>query len=149
MNQVNAPTIRHAVIEDIEILTQLAAQLGYTSSTEEIRDRFLSLESRKEETVIFVAEINNQVVGWVHVHVYRLLIDAPEIEIGGIVVDKRFRGKGVGAQLIKAAEDWASEQGYSSVYLRSNVIRDDAFKFYKRLGYELVKSQHAFRKKIK
>lgn len=149
MNQVEQISIRFANIEDVETLAELAAQLGYPSSVEETRKRFLSLDARKEEAAVIVAEENNQVIGWVQVHIYRLLMDAPEVEIGGIVVDERHRGRGVGAILIEAAEKWTRDCGYDSVYLRANAIRERAHKFYKELGYEIVKNQFALRKKIK
>jgi len=49
---------------------------------------------------------------------------------------------------MQAAEAWTLEKGCTSVYLRSNVIRTRAHKFYKRIGYTIVKSQYAFRKNL-
>jgi GNAT superfamily N-acetyltransferase len=89
------------------------------------------------------------VVGWVHVHLYLLLVDDLEAEIGGLVVDADLRGQGVGAQLMAAAEAWARENGCQSVYLRSNTLRTEAHAFYRHLGYSLIKSQYAFRKVIR
>jgi GNAT superfamily N-acetyltransferase len=46
------------------------------------------------------------------------------------------------------AERWARSQGLKSVYLRSNVAREKAHSFYQRLGYRIIKTQHAFQKKL-
>jgi GNAT superfamily N-acetyltransferase len=92
--------------------------------------------------------MDGHVLGWVHVHLYSLLVDDPEAEIGGLVVDEKARGQRIGEKLMQAAEAWTLEKGCLSVYLRSNVIRSRAHEFYKRIGYTIVKSQYAFRKKL-
>ena len=43
---------------------------------------------------------------------------------------------------------WAGEHGYSQVWLRSNVKRNQAHSFYQRHGYELVKTSYTFRKPL-
>jgi GNAT superfamily N-acetyltransferase len=143
------PTIRLARPEDAEALANLAGQLGYPSTAAQICKRFEMLAERAEENAIFVAESDGNVVGWVHAHIYTLLVDDPEVEIGGLVVDERFCGQGIGEKLMGAAEAWTLEKGCSSVYLRSNLIRTRAHEFYKRLGYNIIKSQYAFRKILK
>jgi GNAT superfamily N-acetyltransferase len=98
---------------------------------------------------VFVAELEGRVVGWVHVHLYCLLVEDIEAEIGGLVVDTGMRGRGLGTQLMRAAEAWAVDKGCKSVYLRSNTLRADAHEFYQQIGYRLIKSQYAFRKMLK
>jgi len=140
--------IRLARVEDAKILANLATQLGYPSTPEQIRTRFDVLDTKHDEHAIIVAELSHQVVGWVHTHIYCLLVDDPEVEIGGLVVDETVRGQGIGEALMQAAEDWAREQGCASVYLRSNTTRTRAHEFYKRIGYEVIKSQYALRKHL-
>ena len=148
MNVQQAATIRPATPDDASLLAELATQLGYPSTTEQVAKRFASLADASAENAVFVAEIHGRVVGWVHVHLYRLLVDDPEAEIGGLVVEASLRGQGLGAKLMGAAEAWAREMGCPSVYLRSNTKRTEAHTFYKNLGYSLVKSQYAFRKEL-
>jgi hypothetical protein len=45
-------------------------------------------------------------------------------------------------------EAWPARRGLKSVSLRSNIVRDEAHTFYERLGYERVKTQHAYRKHL-
>ena len=149
MSQNLAITIRLARLEDAEALAYLAVQLGYPSTDEQVRRRFEILAEKSDENAIFVAEANGKILGWVHAHLYNLLVDDPEIEIGGLVVDEAVRGQRIGEQLMQAAEAWTLEKGCSSVYLRSNVIRTRAHEFYKRIGYTIIKSQYAFRKVLK
>jgi N-acetylglutamate synthase-like GNAT family acetyltransferase len=141
-------TIRLARPEDVETLATLAGQLGYPSTTEQVRRRFEILAKKSDENAVFVAEANGEIVGWVHAHIYNLLVDDPETEIGGLVVDETVRGQRIGEKLMQAAEAWTLEKGCSSVYIRSNVIRTRAHEFYKRIGYTIIKSQYAFRKNL-
>lgn len=129
-------------------LSVLSTQLGYPSTVEQTALRLADLASRPDEHAVIVAELDGCIVGWVHAHIYKLLVDDPEVEIGGLVVDESARGQGIGEKLMQAAEAWAREKNCGSVYLRSNTIRTRAHEFYKRIGYDIVKSQYAFRKKI-
>lgn len=149
MKDLNSLTIRPAKTEDAEALASLATQLGYPSTTDQTLERFRVLQARPNEDTVIVAEMNGQVVGWVHAHTYRLLMDAPEVEIGGLVVDESIRGQGIGERLMEAAEVWAHKLNCSSIYVRSNTNRTRAHEFYKALGYEIVKSQYALRKMLK
>jgi GNAT superfamily N-acetyltransferase len=143
------PKIRLVIPADVTALADLASQLGYPSTPEQVANRLDNLAGKPEENAVLVAEIDGRVIGWVHVHLYLLLVDDREAEIGGLVVDADLRGQGVGAQLMAAAEAWAGQHGCQSVYLRSNTKRTEAHAFYKKLGYNLIKSQYAFRKFIK
>ena len=145
---MSKPVTRPAQKNDIPALVELVAQLGYPSTPEQIQKRFDILTGKPDEAIVFVAQLNERVVGWVHVHIYNLLVDDPEAEIGGLVVDQSMRGQGIGAALMSTAETWAKEKHCPSVYLRSNVVRTPAHEFYKNIGYTLVKSQHAFRKTL-
>ena len=149
MSQNLPITVRLARLEDAEALTKLADQLGYPSTVEQVRRRFKTLAEKSDENAVFVAEADGKILGWVHAHLYNLLVDDPEIEIGGLVVDETVRGQRIGERLMQAAEAWTLAKGCSSVYLRSNVIRTRAHEFYKRLGYSILKSQYAFRKVLK
>ncbi len=149
MSQTLAITIRLAKLDDAEALAKLADQLGYPSTVEQVRRRFEALAEKSDENAVFIAEANGKILGWVHAHLYSLLVDDPETEIGGLVVDEAVRGQRIGELLMQATEAWTLEKGCSSVYLRSNVIRTRAHEFYKRIGYTIIKSQYAFRKVLK
>lgn len=141
-------TIRRARGEDAEPLAQLSTQLGYASAHDEVKERLGLIEGDPGHCV-FVAETSRgKVVGWVHVSISYLVESDPEAEIGGLVVDEAARETGVGRLLMERAEQWAREKNLHAVYLRSNIIRKDAHQFYKRLGYSIIKTQYAFRKKI-
>jgi GNAT superfamily N-acetyltransferase len=97
---------------------------------------------------LYVAETGGQISGWAHVHAYPLPEMDFHAELGGLVVAEAHRGSGVGKALLAAAEEWARRNGCRELWLRSNVIRTEAHRFYQGRGYENIKSQHTFRKRL-
>jgi GNAT superfamily N-acetyltransferase len=101
------------------------------------------------DNAVFVAESREgEVIGWLHVSVSQLLEVPLRAEVNGLVVAEGQRSKGAGAKLLDSAEDWARKKKCSSMSVRSNVIRERAHAFYERHGYELYKTQKAFRKPL-
>lgn len=129
-------------------VAELAGQLSYPSTPEQIALRLAGMSGSPEHAV-FVAELQGgEIAGWVAVFVYRMVEADARVEIGGLVVDERFRSQGIGEQLLARAEQWAREHGCDLIGLRSNVIRDRAHVFYERHGYAHLKTQKAFRKNL-
>ncbi|MGD1995350.1 MAG: GNAT family N-acetyltransferase [Anaerolineae bacterium] len=138
--------IRAAEPEDVKRVADLCGQLGYPASGDDVRRR-LAWIHRQEEHAVYVAERTDGVlVGWVHVYIRHLLVADRHAELGGLVVDGSFRGRGVGRLLMEWAERWTRKKGCRAVYLRSNVIREGAHAFYEELGYINLKTQYAFQK---
>lgn len=57
------------------------------------------------------------------------------IDIDNVVIDERFRNRGVGKRLIGWIEDWARKQGLSFAVLDSYTSNMDSHRFYFREGY--------------
>ncbi|MGA7914961.1 MAG: GNAT family N-acetyltransferase [Candidatus Acidiferrales bacterium] len=133
---------------DYARLAELAGQLTYPSTREEIARRLDGLKGSPDHAV-FVAELaEGAVAGWIAVFVYRTLEAAARAEISGLVVDERFRSQRIGEGLLLRSEQWARERGCATIGLRSNVIRERAHAFYQRHGYQHVKTQKSFRKQL-
>jgi GNAT superfamily N-acetyltransferase len=64
--------------------------------------------------------------------------------VQALVVDKNWRGTGVGKKMMKMAERWAMDRGFSSVVLTSSVSRSDAHSFHNRIGYKVEATSHLF-----
>ena len=133
--------------EDAPDVARLCGELGYPSTTAEVLARFEQLEASPRDSVVVAAD-DDAVVGWVHVHEHHTLESDPVAEIGGLVVDSRYRSQGVGGRLMLRAEEWAIERRCSRIRLRSNVARAEAHAFYERLGYRRLKTQFAFAKTL-
>ncbi len=98
---------------------------------------------------MLVAEADgDEVVGWIHVFIRRGLLSSDDAEIGGLIVDERSRGRGIGRLLLERAEAWAMERRCEAVRVRSNVKRADAPAFYAAAGYREIKQQRVLAKSL-
>ncbi len=139
--------VRPARLEDADAIAELCGQLGYVSSAVQVTRRLEQMAGFPFHA-LYVAETSGKISGWVHVHAYPLPESDFRAELGGLVVAEGHRGSGVGKALLVAAEAWACRNGCRELWLRSNVIRTEAHRFYQARGYEIVKSQHTFRKRL-
>lgn len=87
---------------------------------------------------LYVATIDNQIVGS-----FALLImdnfahmGAPSAVIEDVVVHLKWRGQGIGCQMIRFAMERAKEAKCYKLVLSCSINRDRAHKFYESLGFE-------------
>ena len=139
--------IREAADGDAGALAALSTQLGYPADAATMRERLRRVQAQRAGCV-FVAVDADAVIGWTHVVERFHLEDSPFAEIAGLVVDEAARSAGVGALLLQAAESWVCERGYERLRVRSNVIRERAHRFYRRLGFVENKRQVVLDKKV-
>ena len=144
-----APRIRPMRVEDAETVANLAGQLGYPSTPLQIEQRFRELVGIADSHVLVAETAGGAVVGWLHVFAGHAIESERQAEVGGLVVDARVRGQGIGKALLDAAEAWARTRGYAEVRIRSNTIRTDTHEFYLRRGYAVIKSQLNFKKPLR
>ena len=143
-----AGQIREARTQDYARIAELAGQLSYPSSKDEIAKRFDGMQ-HSDEQAVFVAQLaTGEIAGWLAVFVYRVVEADARAEISGFVVDEHHRSQRVGMHLLARAERWAREIGCRAIGLRSNVIRDRAHAFYESHGYQHIKTQKSFRKDL-
>ncbi|HEY1923862.1 MAG TPA: GNAT family N-acetyltransferase [Candidatus Acidoferrum sp.] len=139
--------IRRAKPSDVPRLASLAGELGYPTTTAEMKIRLRRVKPAANNA-IFVAEDGGDVIAWIHVSVSYLLEVPLRAEVNGLVVSEACRSKGVGARLLEAAERWARTKKCEGMSVRSNVMRVRAHSFYERNGYEHYKTQKSFRKPL-
>lgn len=139
------PTIRPARVSDAQHLADLTAQLGYDVPAADVAARLARILARGDHQV-FVAELEGRPVGWLHALIADYVENGACVVIGGLVVDRGHRKRGIGRRLMERAEAWAREQGCPVVRLWSTAARTAAHRFYEGLGYANVKTQYAFAK---
>lgn len=83
------------------------------------------------EQIIFVFEEEGKVLGCVLLQQY----DATTFKLRQMAVDGAMQGKGIGAELVNAADLYAVQVGKHKMILHA---RDVAIPFYQKLGYETV-----------
>ncbi|MFC1440413.1 GNAT family N-acetyltransferase [Streptacidiphilus sp. N1-10] len=59
-------------------------------------------------------------------------------EIKRMYVDPGRRGSGVAADILRTLEDWAREQGWTTLRLETGDAQPDAIRFYTRAGYRRI-----------
>ena len=138
--EVKEITIRKVMPDDCKDICRLSIQLGYTYPLEKTRDRIRYILDKTNDEV-FVAVYDSMIIGYIHVSAYNLMYNDPLVNVLGFVVEEKYRNKGVGKRLLKAAEEYAKDSGYSGVRLTSGMDRKDAHAFYEKCGYVNRKDQ--------
>ncbi|WP_374654308.1 N-acetyltransferase family protein [Dongia sp.] len=107
-----------------------------------------ALADKDPKSRLIVAEDENgAILGYMHLKpTHDDVLDRETGYLSIIAVAESATGKGVGRLLMKAAEDWAREQGYPSLLLDVFASNETAIGFYKknRFGEDSVR----FRKKL-
>ncbi len=98
----------------------------------------------KKDHAAWVAVEGENIIGWTHAFQPLYIESLPFVEVGGLVVDEAYRGKGVGKALVNRIKDWCMEQRVYTLRLRTQVKRLDAHQFYRALRFEEIKEQKVF-----
>lgn len=139
--------LREAGAADADALAALSGELGYPKTAAEMVATLAWIMARDGQAV-WVAERDGQVLGWLHAGERMALESALRLEVLGLVVTETARGQGIGAALLDAAERWGRERGVARIELRSNIVREDAHRFYRRQGYLQSKTSLTFQKAL-
>jgi GNAT superfamily N-acetyltransferase len=133
---------------DFERMAELAGQLGYPCTPQEIERRLAGMQDGTQHAV-YVAELEEgEIAGWIGTYVFRSVELDSSVEISGLVVDKGVRYRGIGKLLLEAAERWTVSCCCDTIAVHCNVKRHDAHRFYQKNGYEWTKTQKLFRKTL-
>lgn len=147
MDQKPRLRIRQARPADAAFLRSLTERLGYPASLEAITQRSATLLALDEHSLL-VASVAERICGWIHVFAAHRLEAEDFAEIGGLVVDEAHEGQGIATALVEAAESWARSRGLKAIRVRSNVMRTEAHRFYRRRGYASLKQQTVFQRSL-
>ncbi len=128
--------IRRGTIEDSLSLSYLMGDLGYPTTEEEMRDR-LTYILQDPSYICFVACYNDLVIGMIGlVKGYYFEKNGTYLRIIALVICEEYQGNGFGKSLVRHAEEWAEEQGCTSIVLHSGKHRTDTHEFYRNLDYD-------------
>lgn len=140
--------IRKAEINDASAISKICTDdLGYKCNVELVSDRLKNIDVKRE--IVYAAEIDGTVVGYIHVEIYNTLYFETMINILGIAVSSDRRRQGIGRALLSRAEEWGKENSVKIVRLNSGGSRKEAHNFYRAMGYDDEKMQVRFLKKLK
>jgi len=94
-------------------------------------------ETRRQRGDVLVAEMDAEVVGVCQVIIFQHFQHAGGwcCEIESVHVRSDMRSRGIGAQMLLAAEELARDRGCYRIQLTSRNVREDAHRFYLAHGY--------------
>ena len=133
--------IREAVAADVEDIVRLLADDGLGRGREEPGDpvyaRAFAAMSAQPGNLYLVAEDGGEIVGCLQLTLIHGLsrLGASRAQIEGVRVRADRRGERIGEALFEAAFARARERGCTLVQLTTDRARDDALRFYERLGF--------------
>lgn len=122
-----------------------AMEMGYEYPIDKTEEKLKQL-LKSDKDKIFVALMDNIVVGYVHANAYDVTYALHLKNIMGIAVSSIYKRKGIGRALLAAIENWAQKDGAIGVRLVSGAMRSGAHTFYRHCGYSGDKQQIHFKK---
>jgi GNAT superfamily N-acetyltransferase len=129
-------TIREAAVDDAAAVADLLTQLGYPHDEDAARARLGGWADGERHRVL-IAERGEAVAGFVAVAAVPYFERAGSwARIGALAVDGAHRRRGIGRELVAAAEEAAASWGCVTVEATSSRRRREAHRFYRSLGYE-------------
>lgn len=128
--------IRPAHHADATAVNELLEQLGYPQDGPATTAHRVHTWTEDPASAVYVAEAGNDLLGLIAVHVCPFLErDGSWGRIVALVVSDRARGRGVGSELVAAAESFAATRGCVRMEVTSADRRHDAHAFYRHCGY--------------
>jgi len=137
-------TIREIAPVDMEAIFAVRVATWHTPTPKEDMTRMgithdAVLAMLRDRTRGWLAELDGRPIGFTMGH-------AKTGEMWVIAVLKDFEGHGVGRELMARVEGWLASEGWSEVWLTTDVDENDrAVGFYKRLGWTDWKFEHGDR----
>ncbi|HNV51899.1 MAG TPA: GNAT family N-acetyltransferase [Tenuifilaceae bacterium] len=134
---MNDIEIRPSELRDLNIVYELICDLEDTKLDFEAFKSIYNANIRNAEILYLIAEYNETVVGFLSIHVQRILHHSkPTCELQELNVFSEYRSMGIGTALMQEAERIAKELGLEEIELTTKVFRKRAQEFYFRLGYQ-------------
>jgi ribosomal protein S18 acetylase RimI-like enzyme len=145
-------SIRQATAEDYDALCTIIDEVDtlhrdrmphiFQKPPGPVRDKEYILSLLADDNIgLFVAEVEGQVAGFVHVLVrdtppWPVLVPRRRAFIDSLAVGQEFRRHGIGRALMDQAHAWAITKGAADVELNVYEFNQPALAFYQALGYE-------------
>ncbi len=129
--------LKKRFIYDIDNIKALIAQLDSTALVNEaslykaMLEGYVSIEKNEEEKVVGM--------GWIFP---RQTLLRKQAVIEDMIVDEKYRGKGIGEKILKDLIRWAKEQGVEVIELTTNPKRVAANALYQKVGFSLHETNH-------
>ncbi len=127
--------IRAATIADSDQIARLVSELGYPTSSSQQRARLARVLDDEDYRTLVGCE-GEQIVGFIGTRVGFLYEgDEPYGQIMAFVIGMAYQRRGIGGQLLQAAESILTDQGARVLIVTTANHRAQAHAFYEKNGY--------------
>jgi len=135
--------IRNATLNDATSINDLSLHLGYESVSSEIAVERLKCLLKSTNDEVWVFEESDIILGWIHVFKAHRVASCAFNEIGGLVVEPKSRGLGIGRQLVEFVAEKSKNKNIE-LRVRCNSQREGTHLFYEKSGFKKSKVQSVF-----
>lgn len=147
------PIIRNLNIEDTEVYREQLIQYiyerninnvhmeSYNFKDAEVEYRELLSYFHDDKAIIYGAIEQNKLIGFIYAYQYPFRDDISRIYISILYVNKEYRSRHIGKNLLREIENYAQKIKVRAVYLHTEAFNTDVVKFYQRNGYEIERIQ--------
>jgi GNAT superfamily N-acetyltransferase len=134
-------TIRKANRDDLKDILAIYAEPDIDNgNTLDLNSAEATLDKMNHypDYTLYVAAINDKVVGSFALLIMDNLahMGAPSAVVENVVVHSKWRGQGIGSEMIRFAMDKAKQAKCYKLALTCSINRDRAHKFYESLGFD-------------
>ncbi|MEW6211337.1 MAG: aminoglycoside 6'-N-acetyltransferase [Acidobacteriota bacterium] len=143
--------IRAVTKDDLEEWIGLRGSLWPECSEEEHRAEIEDYFNHTDKLQTFVAQESGRLVGFLEASLRPFVEDCLSQQVGyieGWYVDLDHRLKGVGAMLVRAAEEWARSKGCGEMASDCEITNEVSLAAHLRLRYEETSRLIHFRKNL-
>lgn len=129
--------IRIAEEKDVEAILNLQTQIYRSENIAPNAQEVLKDQLQDDSCDVLVAEDNGEIIATAAIYYIQVASRGkPYALLEGLVVDQEKRGKGAGTELFKKCIEVAHEKGCYKMLFTSGFDREDAHKFYEKLGFK-------------
>jgi len=140
MKQLN---IRVAQKTDIPAMANLlnelfAIEMDFQIDLEK-QQRGLTLLLESNHAVVFVVELENQIIGMCSLQI--LISTAQGSKVGlieDLIITKNHQKQGIGNQLLETVKNWAMQQGLTRLQLLADKTNQNALDFYQKKDWKFT-----------
>jgi GNAT superfamily N-acetyltransferase len=127
--------IRKATVNDSDAIADLLDQLDYPDTLGFLPEKIARITACPEDELL-VYELDNKVVAFISFHFITTIgLKGDIARINFFCVDKGYRSKGIGREMIEHCTRLANERKCDRIEVHSHSRRTDAHRFYYREGY--------------
>ncbi|MGX5172937.1 N-acetyltransferase family protein [Aliikangiella sp. IMCC44653] len=140
MHSIRQPEIRQAQLSDLASLATVYDEYRQLFSLPSSKQRcvaFLRERLVKQDSIIWIAVINDTVVGFIQIYPsFSSIAMRPIWQFNDLFIGTQFRRKNIATQLIQSMEVAAQQNNIFSIKLATATTNQAAQQLYKKLNYQ-------------